>query len=227
MIELLASEANRLGETVDVYISRAVAMRLVGHLESRDDPQAHEFRSAFDHEGLLPPFASETRQSILRDPDRLQSVAQTGMLDGTSSDFFDRVVELAAEALGTPAAAIAVVEKDKQTYWSAFGMDAMGVYTAQIPLERSVAQYIVASGKPLIVPDARVDATLRDHPTVLDGPLRAYLGFPLTSAAGHTIGALSVADTKSHHWGLAHIEILEAFAAKVCDRIFATGVQRH
>lgn len=223
MTELLASEASRLGETVDVYISRAVAMRLVGHLESRQDPRHDEVRHTFDREGLMPPFASDGRHAVLQDPARLQSVAATGMLDTSSDDFFDRVVALAAEALGTPSAAIAVVEKDKQRYWSTFGMDRIGVFTEDVPLERSIAQYIVASGKPLIVPDARTDATLREHPTVQDGPLRAYLGFPLTSSAGHTIGALSVADTKPHHWGLAHIEILEAFAAKVCDRIFVAG----
>lgn len=223
MTELLVSEANRLGETVDVYISRAVAMRLVGHLERREDRRHDDFRGAFEREGLMPPFASEHRQSVLRDPERLQSVAQTGMLDTTASDFFDHVVALAAEALGTPSAAIAVVEEDQQIYWSSFGMESMGVYAHAIPLERSVAQYIVASGQPLIVSDARSDDMLRDHPTVLDGPLRAYLGYPLTSAAGHTIGALSVADTKPHHWGLAHLEILEAFADKVCRHIFAAG----
>jgi signal transduction protein with GAF and PtsI domain len=223
MAELLVGEAERLGETIDVYVSRAVAMRLVSNLESRDDRRHEGFRSAFEREGLMPPFTPEGGQSVLRDPERLQSVAETGMLDTTASDFFDHVVALAAEALGAPSAAIAVVEEDQQIYWSSFGMETVGVYAHAIPLERSIARYIVASGEPLIVPDARSDATLRHHPTVQDGPLRAYLGYPLTSAAGHTIGALSVADTRPHHWGLAHFEILEAFAEKVCQRIFASG----
>jgi signal transduction protein with GAF and PtsI domain len=219
---LLAVEANRLGETVDVYISRAVAVRLMDQLERRADPSQDDYRDAFEREGLMPPFPSEHGQLALHDPARLRSLADTGVLDTAASDFFDRVVALAAEALGVPAAAIAVVEHDQQIYWASIGMQTVGVHSQQVPLERSIAQYIVGSGKPLIVSDARSDPHLKNHPTVLDGPLRAYLGFPLTNSAGHTIGALSVGDTKPHHWGLAHIEILEVFAAKVSNRIFAS-----
>jgi GAF domain-containing protein len=222
MTALLVSEANRLGETVDVYISRAVAMRLVGHLTNRNDPGHDDILSAFDREGLIPTLAFERRRSVLRDPERLESVAMTRMLETTAGNFFDRIVALAAEALGAPSAAVAVVEEDQQRYWGAFGMETMGIYADTVSLERSIAQFIVATGEPLIVPDACGDALLRDHPTVLDGPLRAYLGYPLTSAAGHTVGALSVADIKPRHWGLAHIEILEAFAGQVCQRIFAS-----
>jgi hypothetical protein len=221
MANLLAREANRLGETVEVYVSRAVALRLVKDLERRDDPQREDYRSAFIREGLMPVSTAPAEDSPIYDPARLETLADTGILDTSPSQYFDRIVSLAAEALGVPAAAIAIVERDRQIYWSSVGMNNVSVHSSEVPLERSVAQQIVATGQPLIVDDARADAALRSHPVVQEGAIAAYLGLPLTSPTGHTIGALSVADVKPHRWSRAHIEILEDLADRVRDRIFA------
>jgi len=165
--------------------------------------------------------------SIIDDPDRPQAITATGILDTEASDFFDAIVELAAEALGAPAASISVVGADRHTFWSRYGMSRMKEHSREIPLERSVARFVVLTGQQLVVDDARRDPVLNNHPAVLDGSLSAYLGMPLTSSTGHTIGALSVADFQPRHWGPGHVEILSALAEKVTARIFgmdkATG----
>jgi GAF domain-containing protein len=158
---------------------------------------------------------------VIDDPARLQVLADTHILDTEPADFFDHTVAMAAEAVGAPAAAITIVDCDRHIFWSSVGMATMTVYSPEVPLKRSVARHIVITGQPLIVPDARNSPMLHEHPTVLDGSLGAYLGLPLTSGSGHTIGALSVADPQPHYWGDSHLEILQHFATKIRDRIFA------
>lgn len=161
--------------------------------------------------------------STISDPGRLRAVADTGILASTASGFFTTIVTLAADVLGAPYAAITVVEKDRMIFWSSVGISDVGPTSRAIPLDRSISQYVVSFGQPLIVDDARTSHVLKQHPAVLDGSVMSYIGLPLISPDGHTIGALSVADTKTHHWGTAQVEILGTLAAQVHERVFTTN----
>jgi hypothetical protein len=215
---ILDDEAARAGETVDVFVSRAVALRIIQDLERRDDPRREAYRIAFAERGLVPPRRAES--SVIDDPIRLRTVAETGMLDIAAGEFYENIVALAAEALGVPLAAITVVDRDRQVFWSSVGMTRPSETHLEIPLERSISQFIVATGEPLIVGDAPRDPILAHHPAVVDRSLAAFLGFPLTSPAGQTVGALSVGDTRPRYWAAAHLEILEDLASRICDRLF-------
>lgn len=166
---------------------------------------------------------NDRTSSMVNDPGRLRAIADTGILASTASGFFASIVALAADSLGAPRAAITVVEGDRMTFWSSVGIPDVTVPSQRVSLDRSISQFVVNSGQPLIVDDARKSHFLKNHSAVLDGSVVSYIGLPLTSPDGHTIGALSVADTKTHHWGAAHVEILATLADKVRDRIFTTN----
>ncbi|MET0701341.1 MAG: GAF domain-containing protein, partial [Mycobacterium sp.] len=107
MTELLTAEASRLGETVDAFISRSVALRLLGQLERRRDPRREAHWLAFARAGLLDlPSSPDVQHSVITNPARLRTLADTGLLDTAANSYFDGVVAIAAEALGAPAAAI-------------------------------------------------------------------------------------------------------------------------
>ncbi|WP_308444764.1 GAF domain-containing protein [Streptomyces nojiriensis] len=52
----------------------------------------------------------------------------------------------------------------------------------------------MASGQPLVVPDARADERLRTHPAVTDLGVIAYAGMPLTDTDGLVVGSLCAID---------------------------------
>lgn len=53
---------------------------------------------------------------------------------------------------------------------------------------------VVATGTPLVVPDAGADLRFRDHPMVCDFGMRFYAGAPMTAPDGLSIGTLCVFD---------------------------------
>lgn len=159
---------------------------------------------------------------MLDHEDRLRAVAQTGLLDAQPDAAYTRTVALAAEALATPAAAICVIDQGRHVFVSAVGLAEETAQAGYISIERSIAKYVVTSGQRVIVDDARVDPLLKTHPVVAEGLVTAFLGMPLTSADGHTVGALSVWDTRPRRWSDGDLKTLRDLAAVVRDRMFAS-----
>lgn len=201
--KLLTDQAHLLGETVETYIGRAVAYRLLAQMERQGDARCDDLRSAFAATGLLPSPASTPAAGNLGDA---KDVSLQGILG------------LAAEALGVPAGIVAMVGRDRHDFRASNGTTTTMGRPADERLLRSVAQRILETRRPMIVVDAHVDPDLREHPCVADGSLRAFLGFPVAGKDGHIIGAFCVADSDPRYWARAHMEILEYFVLEVSDR---------
>jgi GAF domain-containing protein len=95
----------------------------------------------------------------------------------------------------------------------------------QTPLDRSICQYAVTNGAPLVIEDARVDPALKHHPAVLDGSVVAYLGIPLTDRGANAVGTLCVVDRKPRLWGSGHVQILTDLAQLAAERMFDSGLE--
>ncbi|MDF2828315.1 MAG: hypothetical protein K0R01_1598 [Mycobacterium sp.] len=215
----LRAQAARAGESIDVYVQRAVAARLRNDLESSGDP---EHAVLLD---LLTRIAENTTTGtvsrlhpVLDDPARLKALRDTGLLDSDADPSYDRIVSMAVEALGVSAAAISLVDDHRQFFKSVLGLPE-GV--RETPMSRSVCRYAVATGEPLVVEDARTHPMLHDHPAVTDGTLVSYAGIPLIDPAGLAIGTLCVWDDKPHQWSTSHVQILDDLAHIVSERVFS------
>ena len=144
-------------------------------------------------------------------------------MDSPREAAYDRIVTMASDALAVPAAAITLLDDRRQFFKSVTGVPAELAEARETPIERSICQYTVASGQPLVVEDARNHPLLKAHPVVKDGFLVAYAGIPFADDDGHFIGTLCVWDNKPRNWTFGHVQTLTDLAELLQERIFAAS----
>ncbi|MET4433086.1 GAF domain-containing protein [Mycolicibacterium sp. 624] len=220
---VLAELAREASEEVETYIARAVASRMVADRRRTDSGAVDELLAHLAEAGVFADTAMPNISAAITDPDRLRSLYATELLDSSPEAIYDRITRAAADALDAPFALVTLVDADRQFFKSSAGMEISSPEERQTPLNRSVCQYAVANGAPLILEDARVDPVFKNHPAVRDGTVVAYLGIPLVDQAGMAIGTLCVFDTKPRLWGTGHVQVLSDLAALAAERIFGTG----
>jgi hypothetical protein len=220
---LLVDRAREASEDVETYIARAVASRMLAEHRDTDRHPGEELLTHLSDSGVFVDTAMPNVSAAINDPDRLRSLNATGLWDSPPEDVYDRITRTASDALDVPFAQVSLVGADRQFFKSSAGIKITSASERQTPLNRSVCQYAVANGAPLILDDARVDPVFKNHPAVRDGTVVAYLGIPLIDQAGLAIGTLCVFDTKPRLWGTGHIQVLSDLAALVADRIFTTS----
>lgn len=217
---LLESSARAAGVDVETYVARAVASQMVvdhrlAESSSIDELLAHLSDSAvFDESGMPNVVATVT------DPARLRALRETGLLDTPPEEGYDRITRAAAAALDAPYAAVSLIDVNRQFLKSTVGMSITKPEDRETTLERSVCQYTVANGTPLILEDARTDPVFKNHPAVIDGSVVAYLGTPLADHDGNAVGTLCVFDDKPRLWSTGHVQILTDLAQLAAERIF-------
>lgn len=124
---------------------------------------------------------------------RQDALNRTGAL-GRGNEAFDALAREAAEALGTPIAAVSLVDRDRQ-----FFLGETGIGTRETARAVSFCAHAIHGPNVFVVPDATDDPRFAGNPLVTGSPpgVRFYAGMPLTTSEGHKLGALCVIDTKS------------------------------
>ena len=77
----------------------------------------------------------------------------------------------------------------------------------------------MGSGTRLVIPDAQTHPLARSEATIQSLGIGAYLGVPLTTAAGEVVGVLCTIDRHAREWSPAQIEIAEGLADAVMTEI--------
>lgn len=188
--------------------------RLIATALNADDAEAHTLVERL-HDGELDAIL----HSVLSDPDRLEVLRRTGVLDASAHPELDRFARMAASALGTRFAAVAVVTGDRQ-FW--VGLNGADQDDRSVPLELSLAKFMVASREPLIVDNAALHPLLARHAAVRAGVTSAYAGIPLIGESGHVIGAMTTWDERPRHWTSGQIQVLRDLADLAASKIFGT-----
>jgi PAS domain S-box-containing protein len=162
---------------------------------------------------------SEVPLTIIGNPARLAALRQLGLLDTQASGAFDRLTRLAARVLHAPVALVTFVEEERQFFKSAIGLDEPWATQRETPLSHSFCQYVVESGEPLIVPDARTHPLVSNNPAISEMGVMAYAGMPLITRDGQRLGSFCVIDHQPRIWTQAEIDILRDLAASVITEI--------
>lgn len=152
--------------------------------------------------------------NIIRDPKRLATLEDYGIIGTPPEPAFDDIVQVAKELCHTPVALISFVEADRQWFKAIAGFEA-----CETPLNQSVCAHALDEESTLVIPDLSTDPRTMDNPLVLDGPrIRFYAGALLRAPNGEPLGTLCVIDDKPRPEGLTDVQLscLQALARQVC-----------
>ncbi|MBA4157154.1 MAG: GAF domain-containing sensor histidine kinase [Gemmatimonadetes bacterium] len=152
------------------------------------------------------------------DPARVDAVRRTGLLDSAAEEPFDRLTQLAAKLVRAPVSFISLVDASRDFYKSCYGFGEP-LASAREMEGLTFCHYAIASEGPLVIPDTRADPVYRAVPTVESLGIAAYLGIPLTTSEGHTIGSFCVVDFEPREWRSEDVELLSELAASTMREI--------
>ena len=141
----------------------------------------------------------KTSAKVLQ-PDRLAELDATALLDSPVEETFDRFTRLASTILKTPVSLVSLVDRDRQFFKSSIGLPEPWASTRETPLSHSFCKHVVETSQPLCVVDARSHPLLKENLAMSELGVVAYLGVPITTAKGHTLGSFCAIDTNPREW---------------------------
>lgn len=151
---------------------------------------------------------------------RVAALYQANILDTAPEARFDRLAQLAAEIGETSAAMIGFVTTD-----SCWPKAEVGYEGGEIAREHSLAAWVVATARPLVIPDITVDARFNDLLLVPDSEtMRFYAGIPLLTPDQQAIGVLAVFDERPRQLSFLQIKLLHEVAQLVLGQITMSGL---
>lgn len=145
---------------------------------------------------------------------RLAALYEYDVLDTAPEESFDRITRLVRSCLDTPMAAVSLVDRGRQWFKSRAGLDEL-----ETPRDISFCTETIRLNEPLIVPDALLDPRFRFSQIVTRSNVRFYAGVPLTTSAGHNIGALCAMDRVARQLSARDLAILQDLARIVIDEL--------
>jgi diguanylate cyclase (GGDEF)-like protein/PAS domain S-box-containing protein len=157
----------------------------------------------------------------LSDPVRLAALEATGLLDAPGVPELDELTRVVAWLLDVPSATVSLVDDDRQVFAGMCGITGGAAEERGTPIEDSVCQHPVATGRPLIVTDARENELLRDNAAVRERGVVAYAGIPLVDPSGAVIGVLCAIDDKPRAWSDEDVATLRRLARRAIAEIAA------
>ena len=155
--------------------------------------------------------------------ERQAALDEHEIVDTEAEASFDALTRLAAHLIGTPMALVSIITRERQWFKSKVGVD--GSETSR---ETSFCGHVVASGKALVVADARLDARFADNPYVVGEPnVRFYAGLPLATEEGLVVGTLCVFDRAPRELSAEAMQLLELVASQAAAQLELRRKDRH
>lgn len=130
----------------------------------------------------------------------------------------NQLCQVTSAALRAPAAVITVVEFEGQRWLAYYGADWVGEDARAgmlTPLNTSYCQYVVARGEPLAVRDSYRDFRVASATERTRDDIRCYLGAPVRTPDGVTVGSLCVFDTEPRRWSDRDEATIRSYASLV------------
>lgn len=143
---------------------------------------------------------------------RLSALRDYHILDTLPEQAFDDITLLASQICGTPIALVSLIDQDRQWFKSKQGLEA-----TETPRDLAFcAHALLQPHELLIVPDARQDERFADNPFVTGAPhIQFYVGAPLVSSRGDTLGTLCVIDHQPRELSESQRHTLRVLARQV------------
>lgn len=157
--------------------------------------------------------------AVISDPARLEAVRGTGLLDAPPHEALDRLTRLTTRLLGVPAAMVTLVDRDRQYFAAATGLEGELASSRQTPLSHSFCQHVVAEARPLVVRNAHAHPLVADNLAVSEYGVLAYAGMPLVTTDGRALGSFCAMDYAAREWSLDDLQVLQDLAQAAMTEI--------
>ncbi len=155
----------------------------------------------------------------LTDPRRLEALHASALLDGAQNLVLDRLTRLVTRFLGVPVSLVSLVDDRGQHFPGLTGLGGWAGAQRGTPLSHSFCQHVVGNDAMLVIDDAARDPLVMSNLAFHELGVVAYLGVPLRTSSGDTLGALCAIDSKPLHWTQEQIATLEDLAAAAMAEI--------
>jgi len=132
---------------------------------------------------------------------------------------FDELAARVAAELRAPRALVVLTSKGGQVFPGAFGLPEPWESRRSLPLTHSMSLRSVATGRPLVLRDAREDPELGTGPAVRELSVVGYAAMPLLDVHGRPIGVLAVSDPQPRDWTAGDLDALRRLAAEASRRL--------
>lgn len=147
---------------------------------------------------------------------RLERLYLFKVLDTPPEAAFECITRLAASILGTPIAAISLIDERRQWFKSQIGLGD----TTETTREVAFCAHAILDNEVFVVPDARDNPKFSDNPLVTGDPgIRFYAGAPLSTRDGLNIGTVCVIDQKPRHPTATQLALLKDLSVLVVDEL--------
>lgn len=147
----------------------------------------------------------------VNNPDRLQAVRDTNLLDTPYEEAFDQLSQQAQQQLKVPVVLISLVDQDRDFIKSQIGLPQDSASSQQITAHPSFCQLTVTASEPVVINDTQAFPTLRLFPSVSDTGVRAHLGIPL-KLGDQPVGNCCAIDFMPRQWSEQDVANLQAIA---------------
>lgn len=157
-----------------------------------------------------------TAHALPTESDRLKWVQAYGILDTPPEPEFDHIVSTAAHVFGVSAAALTIVARDRCWFKAQIGL---GV--SELPRSYGLCGYAYCSHHVVVVDDAATDERFKHLPFVTEAGFRFYVGVPLITSEGHSLGTLCVLDRQPRSAEPTQVTALQNLAAQALVQLQA------
>ncbi|SHG59407.1 diguanylate cyclase (GGDEF) domain-containing protein [Kaistia soli DSM 19436] len=123
--------------------------------------------------------------------ERLEALAQYGILDTARDERYDRIARIAAKAYAADIAFLSFVDAQQQ-WMKAKTSDVLHDFVAR---DASVCTLVISSGESLVFEDMRTAPELEGHPLARDMPWRFYASVPIRGEGSNVLGTLCIMRT--------------------------------
>lgn len=152
---------------------------------------------------------------------RLAHLQNLKILDTPREEVYDRITRILCRVLDVQAAAISLVDEDRQWFKSIRGFD-----ITETPRNVAFCAHTILEERTLIIPDTHADPRFADNPLVTHSPgIRFYAGHPLKIVDNIHVGTLCVYDTKPRKLLFDDIEFLQDLSVTVTNELKASMIK--
>lgn|GEM_PF-5871972 len=151
--------------------------------------------------------------SRIDDEVRLNALRRLEILDSPPEPIFDRITNLLRRIIDTRGTSLSFIDGKGEFCKSAIGIPEPWASRRALPLTHSYARKIIEQGQPLNIHDATAEPELADHHALKEIGMRAFLGYPVKTRAGQTVGALYAFHDRPREWSSAEEASLEDLAS--------------